>query len=54
MADNQYYISAGFVPNDNGSDAGNHYYIAAGLVPMDTPVESETARPFQVIIFQTD
>jgi hypothetical protein len=37
---NEFYISAGLVPNDSGeTNAANTFYISAGLVPDDLEEE---------------
>jgi len=36
---NEFYITAGIPPIDNGNESGvNKFYITAGLVPDDTAV----------------
>ena len=43
---NEYYISAGLVPNDSGEAmTANTFYIAAGLVPDDVASEPEPSTP---------
>lgn len=43
---NEYYISAGLIPNDEGeTSTANTFYISAGLVPDDLEVTGSTLLP---------
>lgn len=49
---NEYYISAGIVPNDTGeSESANQYFITAGLIPDDTEEAPPTEYIPRIIIF---
>lgn len=48
---NEFYITAGLPPIDNGNESGiNKFYITAGLVPDDTAEEPPEFTP-RIIIF---
>ena len=52
---NEFYISAGLIPNDSGeTNAANTFYISAGLVPDDLETGGLTESIAGTIIFSAD